>query len=377
MSGTGLKGASKEGTARYAAKFPAAARGHFRDAHRLNMSSLGMGTYLGQPDAKTDESYTAAAVAAAESGINVFDAAINYRFQRSERSLGAALQQLAVRGYARDEFVLCTKGGYLTPDGAMPADPNDYFFREYIQPGIFTAKDIVGGGHCMTPKFLRNQIGRSLKNLGVACIDIFYLHNPETQLSEIPKPAFLDRVREAFIYLESAVEAGEISYYGMATWNGLRQQADAQDSLQLGEIAQVAQEIAGGLHHFRFVQLPFNLGMTEALTLGNQAAAHQSVGAHLRTVMEAASDLNIALVASASLLQGQVAKNLPSFVAEALGLANDAERALQFVRSSPGITTALVGMSRVAHAQANSKLVSVPPASEAQFTRLFSRGESV
>jgi aryl-alcohol dehydrogenase-like predicted oxidoreductase len=117
--------------------------------------------------------------------------------------------------------------------------------------------------------------------------------------------------------------------------------------------------------------------MTEALTLGNQAAAHQSVGAHLRTVMEAASDLNIALVASASLLQGQVAKNLPSFVAEALGLANDAERALQFVRSSPGITTALVGMSRVAHAQANSKLVSVPPASEAQFTRLFSRGESV
>jgi aryl-alcohol dehydrogenase-like predicted oxidoreductase len=376
MSGTEMHGATKEGTTRYAAKFPNAAKGHFRNAHRLNMSSLGMGTYLGQPDAKTDESYTASATAAAESGINVFDAAINYRFQRSERNLDAALKQLAAKGYARDEFVLCTKGGYLTPDNAMPSDPNDYFFREYIQPGVFTAKDIVAGSHCMTPKFLKNQIGRSLKNLGVSCIDIYYLHNPESQLSEISKDIFLERVREAFTFLESAVEAGEISYYGMATWNGFRKEAGARDGMQLAEIAQIAQEIAGGRHHFRFVQLPFNLGMTEALTLGNQAPPAHIIGAHARTVMEAASDLDISLIASASLLQGQVARNLPGFVAEALGLSNDAERALQFVRSSPGITTALVGMSKVAHVQANSKLVNIPPASEEQFTNLFSRGES-
>jgi len=30
--------------------------------------------------------------------------------------------------------------------------------------------------------------------------------------------------------------------------------------MQLSEIVQIAQEIAGGRHHFRFVQLPFNLG---------------------------------------------------------------------------------------------------------------------
>ncbi|HZC66369.1 MAG TPA: aldo/keto reductase [Candidatus Dormibacteraeota bacterium] len=371
MSGTELHGATKEATARYAAKFPKATKGHFRDAHRLNMSSLGMGTYLGQPDPKTDESYTAAALTAAESGINVFDAAINYRFQRSERSLGAALKQLATKGYTRDEFVLCTKGGFLTPDGAMPADANDYFFREYIQPGVFTAKDLVGGGHCMTPKFLRNQIGRSLKNLGVSCIDIYYLHNPETQLSEVSKEVFLERVRAAFEFLESAVEAGEISYYGMATWNGFREDATASGAMQLAEIAQIAQEIAGGRHHFRFVQLPFNLGMTEALTLGNQ-----SINKTKRTVMEAANDLDISLIASASLLQGQVAKNLPPFVAEALGLDNDVERALQFVRSSPGITTALVGMSKSTHVQTNAKLVSIPPATEEQFTHLFSHGNS-
>jgi aryl-alcohol dehydrogenase-like predicted oxidoreductase len=70
-----------------------------------------------------------------------------------------------------------------------------------------------------------------------------------------------------------------------------------------------------------------------------------------------------------------VAKNLPGFVAEALGLANDTERALQFARSSPGITTALVGMSRPEHVKANARLVGVPPATAEGFSKLFSRSE--
>jgi aryl-alcohol dehydrogenase-like predicted oxidoreductase len=365
------KSATKEGTTRYTQRFAGrASEGHFRESQRLLLSSIGIGTYLGQPDTSTDEGYAAAIVGAVESGINVIDAAINYRFQRSERSIGAGVQQLAAKGFEREEIIVCTKGGYLTPDSSMPADPNEYFFREYIQPGIFSAKDIAGGSHCMTPKFLKNQLGRSLKNLGVECIDVYYLHNPETQLAEVSKEEFLNRVREAFTFLESAVEAGEIQYYGMATWNGFRQNAGARDALQLGEIVQIAQEIAGGRHHFRFVQLPFNLGMTEALTLGNQ-----SVRGRDRTVMEAAGDLDVTLIASASLLQGQVAKNLPGFVAEALGLKNDAERALQFARSSPGIATALVGMSRVEHVKANARLVSLPPATVDEFSKLFSRGE--
>ena len=140
--------------------------------------------------------------------------------------------------------------------------------------------------------------------------------------------------------------------------------------MQLAELVQIAQEIAGGRHRFRFVQLPFNLGMTEALTLGNQ-----TVAGRVRTVMEAADELDITLIASASLLQGQVASNLPQFVSEALGLQNDAERALQFVRSSPGITTALVGMARAEHARANTRLVGEPTATVDQFSKLFSRGE--
>jgi aryl-alcohol dehydrogenase-like predicted oxidoreductase len=366
------KAATLEATKRYANRFAGrAADGHFREAQGLVLSSLGIGTYLGPPDPKVDAGYTAAITAAAEDGINFIDAAINYRFQRSERSIGAAIKQIARNGISRDELVVCTKGGYLTPDNSMPAEPTEYFYREYIQPGIFTPKDIVAGNHCMTPRFLENQLSRSLRNLELECIDIYYLHNPETQLSEVSRPDYLERVRDAFIYLESAADAGKIQFYGMATWNGFRQESKSHDAMQLPEFAQIAADIAGEKHRFRFVQLPFNLGMTEALTLGNQ-----SVGGRERTVMEAASELGITLVASASLLQGQVARNLPPFVAQALGLEDDAQRALQFVRSSPGITTALVGMSRVEHVHANARLVNVAPATVDQFTKLFTRGES-
>jgi aryl-alcohol dehydrogenase-like predicted oxidoreductase len=363
--------ATPEGTTRYAEKFKGhAADGHFRSVRELALSSLGIGTYLGQPNDTTDAGYAAAIVAAVESGINVIDSAINYRLQRSERSAGTALKVLAHKGFSRDEIFVCTKGGYLTPDGSMPADPNRYFFEEYIQKGVFTAKDIAAGCHCMTPKFLENQLARSLKNLGVQCVDVYYLHNPETQLSDVPRTEFLKRVREAFEFLEATAARGRLQFYGMATWNGFRQQKNMREAMQLAEIAAIAKEIAGEKHRFRFVQLPFNLAMTEALTLGNQ-----TVGSNERTVMEATDELGISLIASASLLQGQVAQNLPPFVANALGLENDAERALQFVRSAPGIATALVGMSRTVHVEENARLVQEPPAGVEQFSKLFSHGE--
>jgi aryl-alcohol dehydrogenase-like predicted oxidoreductase len=364
-------GATKEGTTKYAEKFRGVAgEGHFRQTQELVVSSLGIGTYLGQPNEDKDAGYTAAIVAAGQAGINVIDTAINYRFQRSERNVGAALKVLANKGFGREEIVVCTKGGYLTPDGSMPEDPNRYFFEEYIQRGVFTAKEIAGGNHCMATRFLENQLVRSLKNLGVDCIDVYYLHNPEMQLGEIPKEEFRKRVRDAFSFLESAAAKGRIQYYGMATWNGFRQEKTVKDALQLGELAAIAREVAGEKHRFRFVQLPFNLAMTEALTLGNQ-----KLDGNEKTVMEAASELGVTLIASASLLQGQVAQNLPGFVAEALGLGNDVERALQFARSAPGITTALVGMSRTTHVEANSSVVAAAPAGLEEFSKLFQHGE--
>ena len=88
--------ATAEGTLRYAARFQGrAAPGHFREIRGgLVLSSIGIGTYLGEPDEATDGAYTDTVVAAVEGGINVVDSAINYRFQRSERAVGEALREL-------------------------------------------------------------------------------------------------------------------------------------------------------------------------------------------------------------------------------------------------------------------------------------------
>src|SRR5258708_2694540 len=199
------KSSTAEGTARYVKRFSGtAAPGHFREAQTLNVASLGIGTYLGQADDKTDGSYAASVIAAVENGINVTDTPIIYRSHRTDRSIGSALKQLAQKGFSREEFIICTKGGYLTPDGSMPSEPNEYFYREYIQPGIFKPEEIVQGSHCMTPRFLENQLGRSLRNLGVDSVDVYYLHNPETQLTEGSRPDFMERVRDSFTYLHSA-----------------------------------------------------------------------------------------------------------------------------------------------------------------------------
>jgi aryl-alcohol dehydrogenase-like predicted oxidoreductase len=359
--------ATPPGTLRYAARFQGrSAAGHFRNLPSdVVVSSVGIGTYLGEPDEATDTGYTSAIVAAVEGGLNLIDSAINYRLQRSERAVGSALRALAAKGFAREEIVLCTKAGFLTPDGEMPDDANEYFAREYIDPGIFRPEDVAAGCHCMTPRFLADQLDRSRRNLGVECVDVFYLHNPETQLGEVTPQEFRARVLEAFKFLESAVDEGKIGAYGFATWNAFREDPQSPGYLSLASIEEIARE-ASGNHHFRFVQLPLNLAMPEALVRANQVVEGKTMA-----MVQAARALKITLITSAALLQGQLTRNLPKYIGESLGLHQDAVSALQFARSVPGVTTALAGMSRVDHVRANLEVTGLEPAPRDQFLKLF------
>lgn len=316
----------------FASRFPHAA-GFFRPAQEWMISSIGIGSYLGAADEARDQGYTASVLAAMAGGINFIDTSLNYRNQRSERAIGAALA-----GLRRDELVVCTKAGYLVP-GALPA-------------GTLRPEDVVAGMHCLAPVFLRDQLERSRRNLGLETIDVFHLHNPETQLAHVPEAEFYERCRTAFVCLEELVVAGAIRYYGTATWNGYR-----EGKLSLTRLAALATEVAGARHHFRFIQLPMNLAMPEALTSG---------------VLAEAAEHGITVIASASILQGRLAQGLPAELAAGFaGLDTDAQRALQFTRSTPGIAVALVGMSQVRHVEENLALAAVPPLTEAQYTGLF------
>ncbi|HEY2988073.1 MAG TPA: aldo/keto reductase [Candidatus Binatia bacterium] len=360
--------ATAEGTAayrqRFAGKIP---REHFRESQELWLSSIGIGTYLGNHDSAADDLYRRAVVRAVELGSNVIDSAINYRFQRSERSIGAALKELAAKGFDRGEIVVATKGGFLPFDGTPPRDVRGYFTETFVAPGIAGVSDLAAGCHCMTPAYLLNQLDASRANLGVECIDIYYVHNPETQLAAVPPEEFARRLFKAFEALEGAVAAGKIRMYGTATWNAYRNDAATKEYLSLAEVVETARRAGGENHHFKAIQLPFNLGMAEALTLRNQTLQGEQL-----STLEAAQALGITVMCSASILQAQLARNLPPFVGEIFtGLETDAQRALQFARSTPGVTTALVGMKQIAHVEENLRTAKVAPAAWEEYAKLF------
>ena len=360
--------ATPQGTARYRERFKEnATEDHFRPAQDLWFSSIGAGSYLGDANEETDRRYTEAVMRAVELGANVIDTAANYRFQRSERSIGAALSESARRGFGREEVVLCSKGGYLPFDGAPPCDVRQYIEENFVKPGIATFADIAGGSHCMTPRYLQHQLEQSLRNMGVDCIDVYYVHNPESQLAAVSEAEFWLRLRGAFEALEQAVGERKIGKYGVATWNGFRAEPDAEGYHSLEQMIATAREVGGKDHHFGFIQLPFNLAMPEALFFQNQKLNDEYVSA-----LEAARALGVTVIASASILQGQVARGLPEAIREPLGsLATDAQTGIQFVRSAPGITTALVGMSSVAHVEENLQLAGIPAAQPDDLLRVF------
>ncbi len=361
--------ATELGTSAYMRRFAdQLASGHFRRGLGMWLSSIGLGTYLGDADTRTDDAYRAAIGAALAGGCNVIDTAINYRFQRSERVIGEALAAAVAAGAVqREEVVIATKGGYIPFDSAPPRDPSRWFYDTFIATGVTTIDAVTAGCHCMTPAYLRHQLATSLHNLQVDCVDIYYVHNPETQLAELPREAFMTRVGAAFAQLEEAAATGKLRAYGIATWNGLRQPEGARDHLSLQALVRLAEEVGGRDHHFRVIQAPFNLAMPEALI-----RATQSVDGEAVSLLAAAERLGITVVSSAALLQGQLSRRLPPGLSEAFpDLRTNAQRAIQFARSAPGLTTALVGMKQLAHAQENLATARVAPASTAQFRRLF------
>jgi aryl-alcohol dehydrogenase-like predicted oxidoreductase len=363
--------ATAQGTRRYAERFPELLQaGHFRRpqrarfANELWFSSLGLGTYLGEPDEGADSAYIEAITEALRRGVNVLDTAINYRHQRSERNIGAALASLTQRGeLRRDEVIVCTKAGYLSFDSSLPRDPRRYVIEEYVSKGILDPADVAGGMHCMAPRYLEDQLERSRRNLQLETIDVFYLHNPESQLRELDRSTFLRHMQAAFDALERFRRENKIRFYGCATWNGFRVPPQSREALNLAELVRLAKEIAGDDHGFRFVQLPFNVAMPEAFAFKNQDGG--------KSLLQIACELGVVVIGSATLYQGQLTNGLPEFVRSTLAVGSDTHAAIQFSRSAPGLTTALIGMGHREHVLANLSIANRAPADEQQWMKLF------
>jgi aryl-alcohol dehydrogenase-like predicted oxidoreductase len=367
----GIRGsATAGGTARFAARF-AELPGHFRKPDRLLLSSIGLGTRPGDAGGADDLAYRGAVLTALERGVNVFDTALSYRMQRSERTLGAALRRaFAERLAARDEIVVITKGGFITVDPDLARDRRQaqrYLHETYVASGLVRLEHVVSGIHCFDPPFLRDQIQRSRRNLGLLTLDFYLLQDPELQLSAHGPDAFRKLLLAAFETLELAVADGWIAAYGVSTVHGLLLPHTERGHLSIVELFDSALEVGGPDHHLRAIELPYGVAIGDAAVSDSQFGP----GARATGALDALADTGTAVLATLTLGQGRALRGLaPELRAAFPGLRTDAQRALQFARSTPGITTALVGMRRTDHVEENLDLARCAPAPPETIERL-------
>ncbi len=360
--------ASPEGTSRFRdrgvdlRKLPP---GHFRESPgQLLLTSLGLGTYIGPPDRSTDLAVEHAVTVCLTSGrVNVLDTAINYRYQRAERSVGRALARLIERGEVqREEVFVATKNGYFAPDAESATPADRWVAEELLKPGILREEDVVDGCHAMSPPYLTDQLERSRRNLGLATLDLVYLHNaPDAQLPTVGREEFAVRLEEAFRLYERQRDAKRLRSYGLATWDCLRVRPNDANFFSLEDGIRIARKVGGEDHGFRFIQFPFNVGMPEAAFVRNQ-----SVDGDHRTLFEAARTFGVGCFTSVPLFQGQLARAGP----KRNGLSS-AQTALQFARSAPGAIGPLVGQKSPEHLSENLELAARPPWNPDQFRELL------
>lgn len=359
--------ATRSATWAYRDAHEAFARTYFRRFADCVVSSIGVGTYLGDPTDEADERYVDAIVEALESGITVVDTASNYRHQRSERVVGEAVAEAAVD---REAVLVATKGGFVPFDGSRPADPGEFVREEYVDSAIVDHEDLALGQHAITPAFIDDQIDRSLSNLSMETIDLYYVHNPETQLEARSRDAVYDQLEETFTRLEERVAAGDLRHYGVATWESFRVPEGHDSYLSLPEVVQRAHRGAAAVGaektHLQAIQMPFNVHMADAFTVD----AHDGPDGR-QSALEFAYEAGLDVFTSASVMQGQLAAELPAEVSARLAGETDAQRAINFARSAPGVTCSLVGMGSPEHVSENVAAGTYEPMGAGTFDAVF------
>ncbi|MFA9517713.1 aldo/keto reductase [Halopenitus sp. H-Gu1] len=391
--------ATREGTWRYRNRFgDSFGRTYFRRFGPGVVSSLGIGTYLGDPTAAVDERYRQSIRLALESGINVIDTAVNYRCGRSERVVGDAVRTSDID---RESVLVATKGGFVPFDGDRPADPAGYVRGTFVDPGIVSIEELAGGSHAISPSFIDAMVDRSLRALDLDTIDVYYVHNPETQLSVRSREAVYDRLEATFEQLERRRRAGEIGRYGIASWEAFRVPEDHESYLSLPAILERARRAAASVfeggsdtaaghgdvpdpvdspdpdtapdHGLRAIQLPFNVSMADAFTMKNQPLPDDPTGSDETRVstLECARRAGVGVFTSASIGQGSLVEAIPEPIDGELAGDVAAQRAINFARSAPGVTSALVGTSDPNHVRENIAAGTFDPLGATAFDAVF------
>ncbi len=157
---------------------------HYKDFYikhnDLIFSKLGLGTFNKEPYKEENYlfHYIEGVKEAVKNGINLIDTASNYRYGQSEKEIGIALQELFDENIVkREELIICSKGGFIQLEYPFPENPYKWIEENIINTSLATLDDIELDQHCMTPDYLEWSCKKSLENLGVKAIDIYFLLN--------------------------------------------------------------------------------------------------------------------------------------------------------------------------------------------------------
>lgn len=369
--------ATRAGTTTYVGTAGAAcAPGHYSDFlnQHLQLSSLGIGTFPGAATDAVDEDSAAVVARAVLAGINVIDTAAHYRYGRSMHAAGEGLRRAFAAGIAREQVFVVAKGGFLRFADGPPADLDAWFDTQVVRKGL-GARDNLTGVHCLAPGYIAQQIDEVREAMGLATLDAFLIDQPEVQIPRLGKEEVNRRLQTAFAMLEQAVRQDKIRSYGIATFDALRAETDhvlfqsLPSLLGLAEnAARLVQRDERGRHHFRIVQLPFNQAMPEGFTRFNQATGQGNVA----STLQAAHQLKVFVMGSHGLAKGALAGQCADAVRTAMpDCANDAQRSLQFNRSTPGLGVSLAGISTPAHLDDLLAVAVRPPLAREGYVRLY------
>lgn len=297
------------------------------------------------------------------SGVNLIDTSTNYTDGGSELLIGSVIEDIEKEGtIGRDEFVIVSKAGYL--QGRVYRLSQNLKKDDRGYPDL--VKHSVGLEHCIHPTFIEDQLTASLSRLNCGSIDVYLLHNPEYYLSwakrnnverERAHEEYYRRIKLSFEHLEKERSRGRIRCYGISS-NTFPVPADDFEFTSLERVLSLAGEISP-LHHFKVIQLPFNLIENGCAVVGSQTGS--------LTVLELARRHNLALLANRPLnaiygnglvrlsednpQSGPMKEIIQSADSDWGAASTLSQIAVRSLRSSQGVTSVLVGMRQKSYVE--------------------------
>lgn len=237
----------------------------------LSVSQAGFGCYRIEPQMPE---HGQALRQALLNGVNLIDTSSNYGDGGSETLVGRVLAQLMQEdALSREQVVVVTKAGYLQGSNYVESQER----KQQGKPWPELVDYAPNLEHCIHPEFLADQLAASLERLGLDAVDVYLLHNPEYYLGwaakqgmalEQAREEYYRRIEAAFRHLEGEAQAGRIAFYGVSS-NTFPAPDNYEEFTSLDKLWQIAQRISTE-HHFRVIELPFNLLEPGAASEPNQ-----------------------------------------------------------------------------------------------------------